>query len=288
MQETQVRSLDQEDPLEKGMATHCSSLIWEIPWTEEPGGLQSMGSKRVGQDVAIKLQLLLLTIGVLQGCQAHLFWESALLSPFWAQDSGHPDQSSLPIIWQHIWAHQGPIHLSLLYPIGPCVPWWFSCSELPTQQAPSFHSVLPSHSDTDLPQTWSRTNLSSAVSLPFLYWSQISLSRTMPKRREVVIWYHQNDAVCRGGCQKSVRVPLGDSGTRVTAVKIIWMLFMEQHLLNPSPWSGKELDATWQLNKNNKSTRHQSSALWGLSEHFSWAFPISKPVILLKQIYPKL
>ena len=73
MQETQVRSLDQEDPLEKGMATHCSSLIWEIPWTEEPGGLQSMGSKRVGQDVAIKLQLLLLTIGVLQGCQAHLF-----------------------------------------------------------------------------------------------------------------------------------------------------------------------------------------------------------------------
>ena len=55
MQEAQVLSLDQEDPLEKGMATHCSSLIWEIPWTEEPGGLQSMGSKRIGQDVAIKL-----------------------------------------------------------------------------------------------------------------------------------------------------------------------------------------------------------------------------------------
>ena len=43
MQETQVRSLSQEDPLEEEMATHSSILAWEIPWTEEPGGLQSMG-----------------------------------------------------------------------------------------------------------------------------------------------------------------------------------------------------------------------------------------------------
>ena len=47
MQETQVQSLDQEDPLGKGMATHSSILAWEIPWTEEPGRLQSMGSQRV-------------------------------------------------------------------------------------------------------------------------------------------------------------------------------------------------------------------------------------------------
>ena len=47
MQETQVQSLDQEDPLEKGMGTHSSILAWRIPWTEEPGGLQSMGSQRV-------------------------------------------------------------------------------------------------------------------------------------------------------------------------------------------------------------------------------------------------
>ena len=45
MQETQVRFLGQEDPLEEGMATHSSILAWRIPWTEEPGGLQSMGSK---------------------------------------------------------------------------------------------------------------------------------------------------------------------------------------------------------------------------------------------------
>ena len=43
MQDTQVRSLDQEDPLEKEMATHSSILAWRISWTEEPGGLQSMG-----------------------------------------------------------------------------------------------------------------------------------------------------------------------------------------------------------------------------------------------------
>ena len=42
------RSLGQEDPLEEGMATHSSILAWEIPWTEEPGGLQSTGSQRVG------------------------------------------------------------------------------------------------------------------------------------------------------------------------------------------------------------------------------------------------
>ena len=45
MQETQVRSLGWEDPLEEDMATHSSLLAWRIPWTEEPGGLQSMGSQ---------------------------------------------------------------------------------------------------------------------------------------------------------------------------------------------------------------------------------------------------
>ena len=48
--ETWVQSLDQEDPLEKGMATHPSILAWRIPWTEEPGGLQSMGPQTVGHN----------------------------------------------------------------------------------------------------------------------------------------------------------------------------------------------------------------------------------------------
>ena len=50
MWETQVRSLGQEDPLEKEMATHSSTLAWRLPWTEEHGTLQSMGSQRVGHD----------------------------------------------------------------------------------------------------------------------------------------------------------------------------------------------------------------------------------------------
>ena len=49
-QETLVQSLAREDPLEKEMATHSSIPIWRIQWTEEPGGLQSMGSQRVGHD----------------------------------------------------------------------------------------------------------------------------------------------------------------------------------------------------------------------------------------------
>ena len=47
IQETRVHSLGREDPLEKGMATHSSILAWEIPWTEESGGLQTMGSQKV-------------------------------------------------------------------------------------------------------------------------------------------------------------------------------------------------------------------------------------------------
>ena len=50
MQETQVQSLGREDPLEKEMATHSSILAWRIPWTEEPGRLQSTGSQRVRHD----------------------------------------------------------------------------------------------------------------------------------------------------------------------------------------------------------------------------------------------
>ena len=51
MQEMQLQSLGQEDPLEQEMAIHFSILAWRVPWTEEPGGLQSMGSQRVGRDL---------------------------------------------------------------------------------------------------------------------------------------------------------------------------------------------------------------------------------------------
>ena len=56
MQETRVQSLSQEDPLEKDMATHSSILAWRIPWTEESGGPQSMGSQRDGHNLVTKQQ----------------------------------------------------------------------------------------------------------------------------------------------------------------------------------------------------------------------------------------
>ena len=55
MWETRVQSLGQEDLLEKEMATHSSILAWKIPWTEEPGSLQSMGLQRVGHELATSL-----------------------------------------------------------------------------------------------------------------------------------------------------------------------------------------------------------------------------------------
>ena len=57
MQDTRVRSLGWEGPLEKEMATHCRTLAWRIPWMEERGRLQSMGPKRVGYDRATSLSL---------------------------------------------------------------------------------------------------------------------------------------------------------------------------------------------------------------------------------------
>ena len=57
MQETWVQSLGWEDPLEKGKATHCSILAWRIPWTKKLGGLEYMGSQRVGHDKRLLLSL---------------------------------------------------------------------------------------------------------------------------------------------------------------------------------------------------------------------------------------
>ena len=93
MQETRLRSLSQEDPLEKEMATHSSILAWRIPWREEPGGLQSMGSQRVGHSWANSLTHSLTQCECyLNSCQnmsnsSTAFWnflESLFLEYFWS------------------------------------------------------------------------------------------------------------------------------------------------------------------------------------------------------------
>ena len=68
IQETWVQSLDWEDPLEEGMATRSSILAWGIPWTEEPGGLQSVGSQRAGHDRVTNTHRIGHLMGTGQGC----------------------------------------------------------------------------------------------------------------------------------------------------------------------------------------------------------------------------
>ena len=82
-QETQVWSLGWEDPLEEEMATHSSILAWDFPWTEKPGGLQSMGSKRMGHNWAINTFTFWWLSGKESACKAGnpcltLDWEDLL------------------------------------------------------------------------------------------------------------------------------------------------------------------------------------------------------------------
>ena len=82
MQETCVGSLGWEDPLQKEMATHSSILAWEIPWTEEPGRLQSIGSQRVEHDLVTKLNQnqILLHENKVGGLTIRFFLKQFLLS----------------------------------------------------------------------------------------------------------------------------------------------------------------------------------------------------------------
>ena len=88
MQETRVRSLGREVPLEKKMATHSSILAWKIPWTEESGRLQSMGSQRVGHDWATSLHFTSSVIRVSSAYLRLLIFLLAILIP--ACDSVNP------------------------------------------------------------------------------------------------------------------------------------------------------------------------------------------------------
>ena len=98
MQETQVWSLGQEDTLEKGMATHSSILRWRIPWTEEPGRLQSMGSQRVGHDCMTKTFFHWISQAVMFSQKSIWIWSA--LTPFLMDLSSHSRDST--ITWNNI------------------------------------------------------------------------------------------------------------------------------------------------------------------------------------------
>ena len=97
MREIQVWSLGQEDPLEKGMATHSSILACRVPWTEEPGGLPSMGLQRVGHDWGTRFFTVLLTLHALLWALTHCPWRAAPYSP-----SPSPYQSPFCFLLQEL------------------------------------------------------------------------------------------------------------------------------------------------------------------------------------------
>ena len=88
MQETEVQSLGGEDPLKKGMTTHSSVLAWRIPWTEEPGGLQSLGSQRIRHEwrdwaCTSFIYIWKLSLRGLDFCQGKVNWYTVSL---WTQE----------------------------------------------------------------------------------------------------------------------------------------------------------------------------------------------------------
>ena len=127
MQETQVRSLGWENPLEKEMATHSSTLAWKIPWMERRGRLQSMGSQRVGHDWATSLSLSLSSPSEGRQTENHndrkltnlITWATALSNSvkLWALPSGPPKMDGS---WWRFLTKCGPLekgianHFSIL------------------------------------------------------------------------------------------------------------------------------------------------------------------------------
>ena len=119
MQETWVRSLGQEDPLEKEMAIHSSILTWRIPWTEEPGGLQSTGSQRVRHDWVTNtahLELSLIYLGFRKILVKHLSFSH----PWWSelQTNSQKRKKKGGGEGGAQWAYLGPSLPSDPWPIG--------------------------------------------------------------------------------------------------------------------------------------------------------------------------
>ena len=108
VRETQVRSLGGEDPLEKEIATHSSTLAWKIPWTEEPGGLQSMESQRVGHDWVTSLSLFTLDVSKeveKERISFHLFEGTVTKRTWWYHHAGKlradPGRFPIPRVGDH-------------------------------------------------------------------------------------------------------------------------------------------------------------------------------------------
>ena len=122
IQETQVWSLGQEDPLEKEMATHYSIIAWRIPWTEEPGGLQSTGLQRIGRNWASEHAHTLVLFN--PACSlSFLSLNPAWLSRQSGCSCGVTEQTGKLELREVMWASQGPQQ-------GPRLPWCWAETEV--------------------------------------------------------------------------------------------------------------------------------------------------------------
>ena len=142
MQEMQVSSLGLEDPLEEGMATHSSILAWEIPWTEEPGGLQSMESPRVGHNWACKFWVLSVLVGVggkntlagvslSPGSFFQKMWHLQLLDGCEFRGCCSPSHHSYPASSPRLWFPLGSRTCSQALGIDSCLLCWSPVSPAP-------------------------------------------------------------------------------------------------------------------------------------------------------------
>ena len=182
MQETQVRSLGQEDALEKGMVTHPSVLAWRIPWTEEPGGLQSMESQRVGYNWAYTHHLFssvqplshvqFFATPWIAACQASLS-----ITNSWSSPKLTSIESVMPS------SHLFLCHPLLLLPQSLPASWLFPVSQL---LAWSGQSIGVSASTSVLPmniQDWSPLGWTGWISLQSKGLARIFSSITVQKHQ---------------------------------------------------------------------------------------------------------
>ena len=151
MWKTRVRSLGQEDALEKGMTTHSSIFAWRIPWTEEPGGLQSMGSQRVGHDW---------TANTLTSHRQSVSQSVQLLSRVWLFAAPWITQAELKVnTGTRVWSE---VSLAMLWDLGHIEPQSWLLMALPvllSAASVNIHKscwvfIKPACSQSKIPTSW--------------------------------------------------------------------------------------------------------------------------------------
>ena len=253
MQESQVHSLGQEDPLEKGMATHSSILAWRIPWSEEPCGLQSMGLQRVRQNWAANMYYPSFSIKVSPGRNLRWLCDSSPLFSFIHKLSPvYPVFQYIKIVTSNIfssfiivhWERVSPVAFTFIYCCCCCCSVAKLCLTLPdpvdcsTNSCPLCewcHPTISSHPlSSPSPPTF---NLSQYHGL--FYW--VGSSHQWPK-------YWSFSFSISPSNEYSRLIFFGLEWFDLLAVQGTLKSFLQHHSFQPSLWSNSHIH-TWLLEK---------------------------------------